>query len=364
MGEYLNMVNNNKADIASGRPANENDAREFLQLFTVGLAALNRDCTPQLDAAGNTIPAYIEEDVRHYARIFTGWTSAPKPSATVRHGAAVKSGHNAPYYKDVMTAVESNHDQVAKTLLGPTEVPPGQSAFDDVESAVASVYWHPNIAPLLCRQLVTSNPSPQYVERAVTAFEDNGEGVRGDMKAILCAILTDEEAKNPPAGSGGHLKEPVLVVSALACAIGAKIADHPFLTDESESMGQKIFFPSSAFSYFSPSYRIPGLGLAGLELQILTSKTALRRVNYAARLIYGHFGGDVSLDLKRFVDQAAAGGTGALVELVNQELLGGTVPAGMMTSIRRAVELQSNPEAQAKAALYLTASSPSFQVIQ
>ena len=356
MGEYLNMVDNDKANAVTGRTPNENYGREFLQLFTVGLSMLNRDGTPQIDAG----PVYTEEDVKNFARVFTGWTYASASSSA--------TAHNRPYYKDLMLAVESNHDTGAKTLLNGAAVPAGQSALDDVEAAVANVYWHSNIGPFLCKQLiqqlVTSNPSPKYVERVVTAFEDNGSGVRGDLKAILYAILTDDEAMNPPDGSSGHLKEPVLVVSSLSRAIGAQIADHPFLTDESTAMGQKIFFPSSVFSYFSPSYRIPGLGLTGPEFQVLTSETALQRVNHAARLIYGSFGGDVKLDLKRFLDQAESGDSGALVDLVNAELLGGTMPAGMMTSIRRAVDLQSTPDAKARAALYLTASSPFFQVIQ
>ena len=359
MGEYLSMVNNDKADPVTSRSPNENYAREFLQLFTIGLNLLNRDGNPQLDASGNTIPAYTETDVKNLARVFTGWTYPKRTGTTTRH--------NSPYYKDLMTAVESNHDQRAKSVLG-LEIPAGQSAYDDLQAAIGAVYSHPNIGPFLSKQfiqqLVTSNPSPTYVERVVTAFEDNGNGVRGDMQAVLRAILTDDEALNPPAASGGHLKEPALLVSSLARAIGAKIADHPFLTDEADTMGQKIFFPPSVFSYFSPSYRIPGAGLAGPEFQILTSETALRRVNYAAHLIYGYFGSDVILDLKRFVDQAASGDSAALADLVNQELLGGTMPAGMLISIRRAIDLQSTPDDKARTALYLTASSPFFQVIQ
>ena len=367
MGEYLNMVDNDKADLVSGRSPNENYAREFLQLFTIGLVMLNRDGTPQLDASGSSIPAYTEADVKSLARVFTGWTYAKAPTSNRRDGVASKPGHNPPYYKDLMAAVEANHDQGEKTFLGAT-AQAGQSAYDDLQSVIGTVYWHPNIGPFLSKQLiqqlVTSNPSAKYVERVVTAFEDNGSGVRGDMKAVLYAILTDEEALNPPTASAGHLKEPALVVSTLTRAIGATIADHPFLTGEADLMGQKIFFPASVFSYFSPSYRIPGLGMVGPEFQILTSETSLRRVNYAARLIYGYFGGEVKLDLKRFVDQAAAGDSASVVDLVNLELLGGTMPAGMMSSIRRAVDLQSTPEDKAKAALYLTASSPFFQIIQ
>ena len=362
MGEYLNMVNNDKSNAATGSSPNENYGREFLQLFTVGLNLLNRDGSAKLDAAGNPMPTYSEADVRSYARAFTGWTYA-NANGTVR-----TRGHNSPYYGDLMIGVESNHDKEAKTLLNGIEAAAGQTAYADLQSVINSVYTHPNIAPFLSKQLiqqlVNSNPSPAYVDRVAQAFEDDGAGVRGNMKSVVYAILTDAEAMNPPVGSSGHLKEPALVVTSLMRSIGAVVADHPVLSDASAEMGQKLFFPSSVFSYFSPSYRVPGLGLVGPEFQILTGETSLSRVNYAARVIYGSFGQEVKLDTQRFMDAANGSDTAGLVNMVNVNLFGGTMPQDMIDSISRAVDAQRGASAKVKTALYLASSSPLFQVIQ
>lgn len=360
MGEYLDMVNNDKADPAKGIKPNENYARELMQLFSIGLTELNPDGTAKRGVDGETIPAYTEDDVKEFTRALTGWTYAP------RNGRAPR-GHTEPYYEDFMVAVESLHDIGAKRLFG-NELPANQTATQDLDSVIGTLYWHPNIAPFLSKQLiqqlVTSNPSPQYVRRVSGVFEDNGHGVRGDMRAITRAILLDPEALTPPENSTGHLKEPALLVSSLMRAVGGQIEDHPFLANESTEMGQKILFPPSVFSYFSPEYRVAASGgtLMGPEFQILTTETALRRVNYAAKLIYGGFGSDVKVDISRFVERG--NDMDALLNMVDEDILGGEMPATMREIIQKAVQAQRGAQNKARTALYLAATSPLFQVIR
>lgn len=360
MGEYLDMVNNAKQMPGSNKRPNENWARELLQLFSIGLTQLNPDGTPKLDARGQPLSAYTEEDVKEYTRAFTGWTYAPLPGRTSR-------AQNPAYYADFMIPVEANHDTERKTLLGGVELPAGQSAQKDLDDAVTSLYAHPNIAPFLGRQLIQqlvgSNPTPAYIERVSKAFEDNGQGVRGDMKAILRAILLDPEAVNPPMVSAGHLKEPVLFAASLLRQIGGTVADHPFLSDQASEMGQKLLFAPSVFSYFSPNYRIPGHpALMGPEFQILTSETALRRVNFVWNLVAGGYGADVKLDFARF--NAAANDTEALVTLVDEDILGGRMSATMRALIVTAVNAQQGAVNRVRTALYLAGSSAEFQVVR
>ncbi|MFN7923313.1 MAG: DUF1800 family protein [Bryobacteraceae bacterium] len=363
MGEYLDMVNNDRARPGSESQPNENYARELMQLFSIGLVQLNPDGTTKLDAAGNPIPTYTEADVKSVTRALTGWTY-PRESGATR-------GHNPPFYSGFMTAVEANHDTSAKVLPGGAEIPAGQTAQQDLDAVIDFLYGHPNLAPFLSRQLiqqlVTSNPSPAYVARVSAVFEDNGEGVKGDLKAVIRAILLDSEAIDPTSDSGGHLKEPALAVLSLIRPIGARVGDFPVLADEAIEMGQSILFPPSVFSYFSPGYRIPGAGLGGPEFQILTSETALRRVNYVGKLLYGGFGSYIELDSKRYVD--AAPDTNALLQLVDEDFLGGWMhddPAGtaMLDAITKAVNAQESAAAKAAAAIYLVGSSQQFQVVR
>ena len=366
MGDYLDMVNNDRALPGSIAQPNENCARELLQLFSIGLTRLKADGSPVLDAAGNPVATYTEEDVKNVTRALTGWTYPKEPGTNTD-----SRGHNHPYYFGFMTPKAANHDDGPKTLLDGIELPAGQTAEQDLDAVIDMLYAHPNLAPFLSKQLiqqlVSSNPSPAYVSRVSRAFEDNGSGVRGDMKAVLRAILLDSEALDPPTDSSGHLKEPALQVLSLFRPIGGRVDDFPVLADETTEMGQKLLFPPSVFGYFSPSYRIPGVGLVGPEFQVLTSETALRRVNFAGKLLYGGFGSYVDLDVKRYV--VAAADTASLLRLVDEDLLGGWMhedPAGesMRAAIAKAVDAQENAANKAATALYLVGSSAQFQVVR
>ncbi len=190
MGDYLDMVNNNKP--TSTVEANENYAREVLQLFSIGLSKLNPDGTTVNDANGVAMPSYDQTVVQGFARAFTGWTYAPLPNATSKWTNPVNYGAD-------MVAFDAHHDTAAKTLLNGKTIPAGQTAAKDLSDALDAIVAHPNVGPFIGRQLiqalVTSNPTPAYVARIAAVFDDNGSGVRGDMKAVIRAILLDREAR-------------------------------------------------------------------------------------------------------------------------------------------------------------------------
>ncbi|MDQ6916709.1 MAG: DUF1800 family protein, partial [Pseudomonadota bacterium] len=187
MGDYLNMVNNDKP--ANGVSPNENYAREIMQLFSIGVFELNQDGTRILDAGGSPIPTYDQSDaIEGFAHVFTGWTYP------ILSGIPAKT-HNPKNFLGDMTPVDSNHDKGAKTLLNGVTLPAGQSIQSDLTNAIHNIFMHPNVGPFVGKQLiqklVTGDPTPQYVGRVAAVFNNNGQGVRGDMKATVNAILTD-----------------------------------------------------------------------------------------------------------------------------------------------------------------------------
>ena len=219
MGVYLNMFNSAKP--TGTLIANENFARENMQLFNLGLDLINQDGTLQLDGNGNPIPAYTEAQVEAFSRAFTGWTSANPDGSTP----TTLIGLNNFYHQ--MVAVESQHDENPKTLLNGTTLPAGQTAEEDLAGALTNVFEHPNLPPFVCKQLiqhlVKSNPSPEYVSRVAAVFINDGANVRGDMQAVLTAIFTDPEARagdTAQQASDGHLREPILYLTGVMRGLG------------------------------------------------------------------------------------------------------------------------------------------------
>ncbi len=218
MGRYLNMANNSKA--VAGNSANENYGRELMQLFTLGTVQLNPDGSKVIGTGGTPVPSYTEEDVRILAKALTGWTYPTAPNATAK-------AKNPEYYFGTMFPVEANHDTSTKVLLG-TTIPAGQTASQDLDSVIKILMQQSTMAPFVCRQLiehlVTSNPSPQYIARISAVFQ-NSDGVTGDLKVVVKAILTDSEARlgdiRFSGASFGHLREPVLLFANLARGLNA-----------------------------------------------------------------------------------------------------------------------------------------------
>ena len=351
MGKYLNMLDNISEQV-TGTPANENYPRELMQLFTLGIPKLNIDGTPILDGTGKQIPAYTEADVKALARIFTGWTLAD--------GSSIDPGNSInPAYLLPMVPNEGYHDTTAKTFLG-QPFPAGQSANTDVDHALDILFNNPNVGPFVSRQLiqmlVTSNPSATYIAAVAGVFNDNGHGVRGDLAAVVRAILTNPEA-GAQTDSSGKLREPALFILSLVRALNAAVTDHPFMTDKSEAMGQKIFFPPSVFSYFSPGYRIRGTTIGGPEFQGLTTVTALERANFIAALLAGYFGDAALVDLTPFTSRADS--PAGLVDYCSLLFMGGRMSIEQRTEIINAVKAVAlgtpdSPLERAYTALYLT----------
>jgi uncharacterized protein (DUF1800 family) len=360
MGEYLDMVNNAKA--ASGRLPNENWARELMQLFTIGLVKLNLDGTPVTDAAGNPVPTYGQDEVMAVTRAFTGWTYPDKRPGN-------PTALNPPYYVGPMEPVQSLHDTGEKILLDGYRLPAGQSAEKDLEDTLQHIFRHPNVGPFVSRQLiqrlVTSNPSSAYIGRVAAVFNNNGQGVRGDLKAVVRAILTDPAASSATMNASqraafGKLQEPALFVVSMLRALKARVTDHPFVADLSSEMGQRVFYSPSVFNYFSPNYRIPGTTLFGPEFQVLSAATAMNRANFAATLVTGGFGSSCKLDLASL--RALADEPPKLIDRVNTILYGGKMPKAMSDQILPAVNTAPSRDEKVQTALYLALATGHYQV--
>ena len=370
MGHWLDMVNNGKPNVAAGDHANENYAREAMQLFTLGTGLLNPDGSPQLDASNLPIPTYSQDQVEAFARAYTGWTYPLTPGNT-------QQTYNPSYWIGPMVPVDSNHDMGTKQLLtypgaaGGGLLPAGQSSVQDLNGALDNIFNHPNIGPFVCRQLiqhlVTSNPSPAYVQRVAAVFANNGSGVRGDMKSVITAILMDSEARrgDDPAtavGTDGHLQDPILLISGVMRAFGAT-TDGSNLSYYSGTMSQNPLFSPSVFNFYAPNYVVPGTTSLGPEFQILTTATSLNRVNWINTFAFGNFGGE-SVDFSSWAAQAS--NPGAMVDALNALLLHGSMSSDMKTAVVTAVQAVpaggNQATRQAQTAIYLVTSSSQYQV--
>lgn len=355
MGDYLDMVNNDKANPVTGVLPNENYAREVLQLFTIGIVPLNPDGTP------GTGTNYNQSTIADLARAFTGWTYYSTRGAPAH-------GHNEPNYEGPMLPVEANHDTGAKTVLG-TTLPAGHTATQDLDAAIDAIFAHPNVGPFislrLIEQLVTSNPSPAYMTRVVSKFNNNGQGVRGDLAAVIHAILTDPEARAGDAPNAitpanfGHLREPILFLIGLLRALDATVIVQNPLESAGTDMGQKLFYSPSVFNYYSPLTRIPA-GIYGPEFQIFSPATTLARANVVYNLIVNGLDRDVRFNTNVF--STIAGDPAALVNVIDNALLYGRLPSALRGYITTAVNATTDHNERLKTALYLIASSPEYQV--
>lgn len=364
MGHWLDMVNNDKP--ATGNHANENYARELMQLFTMGLSQLNPDGTQMLDGFGNPIPTYTQNDVMALGRSFTGWTYPTMAGATL-----VK--HNPSYYGGPMVPFESNHDSGAKTFLGQS-VAAGQSAEQELANVLTIIFNNPNLPPFVCRQLieklVTSNPSPAYVARVTAAFtsgifQNYGTGKRGDLQAVTAAILLDDEARrgdspSTAVASDGKLREPVVMMVALARAFHAN-TDGTGFTGQSGTMSQSLFNSGSVFNFFPPQSLIPGTTLNGPEFAIFNTSTALNRVNFINTFVYGKVSSTTSVDFTPVIN---AGTTDQMVGWLNNLFLHGTMSSQTQSSIMTALGAVGSTDTTnlAKTAIYLVTSSSQYQV--
>ncbi|KAA3650294.1 MAG: DUF1800 domain-containing protein [Proteobacteria bacterium] len=288
MGFYLGMFRNAKADPSQGTQPDENYAREILQLFSIGLHQLNLDGTEILDIDDNPIPTYDQTTIENFARVFTGWNYAGCPENNWMWCNPTEPTVDA--YAP-MEPIESYHDTDAKTLLNGVQIAAGQTAYQDLTAALDNIFNHPNVPPFISKQLiqrfVTSNPSPAYVQRVAGVFVDNGAGVRGDLDAVIRAILTDDEASNPSHLNNpayGKLKEPLIRYLNLLRAFEARSPTGRYGNWNPEfGYLQRPLGSPSVFNFFKPGYQLPGpirnQGLVSPEFQITSETTVISVAN-------------------------------------------------------------------------------------
>jgi uncharacterized protein (DUF1800 family) len=291
MGAYLSHLKSPKADEKRGTSADENYAREVMQLFTIGLNELQPDGTYRLGRDGLPIATYDQGTVVETAKIFTGWgfySPEPKPNFF---------GARQNYFQPMMLYPEQ-HDEGPKTIVGGVKIAGNLGGDNDLRLTLDTFFRHSNTGPFICRQLiqrlVTSNPSPGYVYRVAQVFAHNGHGERGDLGAVVRAILLDYEARSPDVLHNigyGKMKEPLLQATALLRAFkGAAANGRYYLANPEGALGQAALRSPTVFNFFEPDFVLPGpLAAAGLhapEYQIFTDTTAISIPNQLRNFIY------------------------------------------------------------------------------
>ncbi len=363
MGTYLNMVNNNKGNPAKGTSANENYARELMQLFTLGLNQLNPDGSVVLDSNKNPVPTYTQAEVTSMAKMVTGWTFPTAPGATAKT-------NNPGYYIGQMFAVEAEHDTTAKTIFGNINIPAGQTAEQDLDSLLDALMQQNTMAPFICQQLiqhlVTSNPSPAYIERISNVFLNDGSGVRGDMKAVITAILTDPEARAADEQSAvtanfGHLREPILFMTNILRGLNATLTATSAIYNDATELGEELFYAPSVFSYFSPQFRTEQ-GLLGPEFQIYSTQTAAYRGDLVNSAIYSTLDGGTKVNLAPFNTYATD--VPSLLDYISYVFLHHSMSSNLQQQAANAANAQSTAAAKAQAALYVVLTSGEYQIVQ
>jgi uncharacterized protein (DUF1800 family) len=409
MGQYLSHLRNQKADARTGRVPDENFAREVMQLFSIGLVQLELDGSPTF-VGGKTVDTYTQADIAGLAKVFTGWSWAcPDAPDNGCFFSGSANGNSDPDRRTKpMVAYAQYHSKEEKRFLGTTIQ--AQTTADPKASlkvALDTLFNHPNVGPFIGKQLiqrlVTSNPGPDYVRAVASAFNDNGAGVRGDLKAVIKAVLLHPEARTLAddavnAKGAGKLREPVLRLSAMLRAFHASSDTGQYRVGNTDNpasqLGQTPLRAPSVFNFYRPGYVAPGTaaaaaGLASPEMQLTQETAAAGYVNYMRDNISQGVGAsnttvggvalnrrDVRLDYS--AELALAEAPAELVERMNAKLMYGTMPAALKAEIEAAVakivlpKLTANGSNQAQldaarrnrvqAAALLTVVSPEYQV--
>lgn len=365
MGTYLSHVNNAKFNPTTGTFPDENYAREVMQLFSIGLFELNPDGTRKKDANGADIPTYDNNKIREFARVFTGLSYAG-PEA--HFGQIVDDEYY--WFQDPMQMFSEYHDSGSKSLLNAKVLPANQDPMKDINDAVDNLFNHPNVGPfigtLLIKRLVTSNPSPAYVARVTQAFNGINGGPRGDMKALIKAILFDVEAQN-----ANRIREPFIRLVQLYRTFNATSVDGTFNIfgdQEQEHVQQHALSSPSVFNFFqsnfAPNGEIKDQGLTAPEFQIINSSTILSYKNY---LFFVLLEGGVAyndnyapIELNLSVETELAQNPGKLVDHLDMLLTYGTLSSNTRTTIIDAITQLDNNKERALFAVYLMMISPDY----
>ena len=393
MGRFLTHYQNRKANPETGTRADENYAREVMQLFTIGLYLLNQDGTYQSVIDGRAAETYTNDHITEFARVFTGFTDEDNNPIAVGTGIGrtefprvLKQNYTQP-----MKMWDLQHDTGVKTLLSYPGVrkpvlPANQTGLQDVADAIDNLFEHPNTGPFIARQLiqrlVTSNPSNGYVGRVAGVFANNGSGQRGDMLAVIKAILLDQEARNPAFivdPEHGKLREPFLRVTHLLRAFNFVVPPHvlpynfPFAT--AAALGQYPLSAPSVFNFYLPDYEPPGViggaGLVGPEFQILNSDSGVKTLNAFYSVIERALGEIFPLDLSP--QAQLSGSTAMLVDNVDLLLTHGTLSDQTRAKVIAAVDGVTSTMVpsgsslgitKARMAVYLIMVSPDYAVLK
>jgi uncharacterized protein (DUF1800 family) len=372
MGLYLTFRGNVKYNPVTGALPDENYAREVMQLFSVGLLQLNPDGTPKL-ANNAQVETYSLDDITGLARVFTGW-DFDLAGGTV----------NTPeFMRRPMAQIASRHETGASSFLGNT-VPAGLTGADALKAALDIIYAHPNVAPFISRQLiqrlVTSNPIPAYVARITTVFNNDGNGVRGNLKAVVKAILLDDEARNKSNISNpqfGKVREPIMRFLAWARAFNANSATDTWTlgdtSDPATKLGQSPLRSPTVFNFFRPGYVPPNSTIAAAslvapEFQIANESSVVGYVNFMQNAVsHGGGVGDLLADYSSLLP--LADNATSLLDEINLLLAAGQISEATMVTLRSAVGSMASGTDAARskriyAALTLVLAAPEFIVLK
>jgi uncharacterized protein (DUF1800 family) len=373
MGQYLDMLDSGAPP--AGQIADENFGRELMQLFTTGLYLVNPDGTLQLSAQGLPQPVYTELQMQAYARALTGWTYA-NPTG----GVPTSFPNGVPNYDQPMQPIPVSHDITAKVLLDGVTLPAGQTAEEDLAGLIASIFNHPNVGPFVCRQLiqhlVTSFPSPAYVRRVAEVFANDGSGVRGDMKAVVTAILNDPEARaadTDPTVDGGHLREPILYFTGILRALQFTNVNpqgsYFIASSYTAPLGQTPYAAGSVFNFFPPSYVIPGTPINAPEFAQENTASAIARLNLADSIVRNHLTSfNIDMSPTSFLGQiASATGNAAtdsanLVNTLNILFVHDQMPPAMISAIVTNAALLTDIGQRVRVSTWLVISSNLYQI--
>jgi uncharacterized protein (DUF1800 family) len=360
MGEFLNMAWNFKP--AAGAIADENYAREVMQLMSLGTCRLNIEGICQT-YGGAPIQVYTQDQVQALARALTGWQPVS--------GRGSQANFVSP-----MVAIESEHDTGSKSLIDGVTLPAGQTAEEDMDGAISTIFADNNLPPfvskLLIQHLVSSNPSAEYVARVATVFENDGKGVRGNMAAVVTAILLDPEARagdTVPQTASGHLREPILWLTGVlrglnGVPVSSDMAEYNIIAGPLANLGENPFRPDTVFSFYSPSYVVPDSSVLGPEFQLETSSHVVSALTLSNSIVYNQFSPYVTVNLTATgpFGAAAASGPGPLLDQLGSVFLHSQMPPQMRAAIVSFITPMKANDQIANAA-YLIITSPQYKIV-
>ena len=388
MGIYLSSIVNEGNSTVD---PDENYAREVMQLFTIGLWQLNPDGSQKLDGSGNPIPTYNNNDVMGIAKVFTGfsWNMAGNTSSQAW------SGYGASYAgpgfgQDLlpMVAYPTHHSVAEKDFLGTIIAAGSSDPNADLKTALDALFNHPNTPSFVCKQLiqrlVSSNPSPAYVQRVAAVFQDDGTGTRGNMQAVITAILMDDEARNAntaAASTYGRVQEPILRFTHMARAFTAESRSGAFdagdTSDPAYGFGEMASRSPSVFNWFAPGFvpagtSIEQAGLTAPEMEITDVTTVIGYLNSMQAAVSGGYGNNQDLYVTLATETNLANTPDQLLDRVNLLLLAGQMSSTLQSQILAAINAIPVPAggdpaamnnallARAQTAVFLTVASPEY----